>query len=58
VTTANFAEEITRAFGREVASIVAECTDDVKLSGPERKAAQLKAAPFKSDAAKQVKLAE
>jgi hypothetical protein len=41
-----------------VASIVAECTDDVALNGPERKKEQLRSAPHKSAAAQQVKLAE
>lgn len=51
-------EEILRTFGVDVAKIVAECTDDPSLSGPECKAAQIKSAPFKSPEAQQVKLAE
>lgn len=51
-------EEIEGAFGAAVASIVAECTDDVSLSGQERKAEQLRTAAHRSKEAKLVKLAE
>lgn len=51
-------EEIESAFGSAVASIVAECTDDISLSGQERKAAQLRTAAHRSKEAKLVKLAE
>ncbi|WOO76736.1 Guanosine-3',5'-bis(diphosphate) 3'-pyrophosphohydrolase MESH1 [Vanrija pseudolonga] len=51
-------EEVIRAFGPEVASIVEECTDDTTLTGQERKAEQLRTAPLKSREAQQVKLAD
>lgn len=51
-------KEIEEAFGSPVASIVAECTDDVSLGGLERKAEQLRTAPFRSREAQQVKLAD
>jgi (p)ppGpp synthase/HD superfamily hydrolase len=53
-----WAEEIAHAFGVKVATIVAECTDNVELAGPERKLEQLRTAPLKSPEAQQVKLAE
>ncbi len=51
-------EEIEDAFGPRVASIVAECTDDVSLNGQERKVEQLRTAHKRSREAQQVKLAE
>lgn len=51
-------EEIEGAFGSHVAKIVAECTDDISLSGLDRKAEQLRLAPSKSKESQQVKLAE
>ncbi|ODN77634.1 hypothetical protein L202_04792 [Cryptococcus amylolentus CBS 6039] len=51
-------EEIAEQFGSDVARIVEECTDDIDLSGLERKAEQLRSAPGKSNEAKQVKLAD
>ncbi|BEJ17338.1 hypothetical protein CspHIS471_0607390 [Cutaneotrichosporon sp. HIS471] len=51
-------KEIEEAFGSPVANIVAECTDDVSLNGLERKAEQLRTAPFRSREAQQVKLAD
>lgn len=52
------ADEIAHAFGQHVASIVGECTDNVTLSGQERKLEQLRTAPLKSPEAQQVKLAD
>ncbi len=54
VTPADLAE----AFGAEVAGIVAEATDDKTLPKETRKALQVSQAPKKSDAAKQLKLAD
>lgn len=50
--------EISENFGPDVARIVEECTDNTDLSGPRRKAEQLRTAPYKSREAHQVKLAE
>ncbi|ORY24286.1 hypothetical protein BCR39DRAFT_547219 [Naematelia encephala] len=51
-------EEIADAFGVDVARIVEECSDDQSLSGLERKAEQVRTAPYKSREAQQVKLAD
>lgn len=51
-------EDIQREFGNEVASIVAEVTDNKKLGKVERKKLQVEHAPQKSHAAKLVKLAD
>lgn len=49
---------IEAAFGAEVAAIVAEVSDDKALPKETRKALQVRHAPRKSDAAKQLKLAD
>lgn len=49
---------IADAFGEEVAGIVAEVSDDKALPKETRKALQVRQAPKKSDAAKQLKLAD
>ncbi|KAF8365296.1 hypothetical protein PRIPAC_83125 [Pristionchus pacificus] len=51
-------EEIEAEFGKEVASIVAECTDDKTLHRDVRKALQIERAPRNSMQAKLVKLAD
>lgn len=51
-------EELAAAFGAEVAAIVAEATDDKTLPKETRKALQVSQAAHKSDAAKQLKLAD
>src|SRR5690349_17581834 len=50
-------EMIADAFGEDVASIVAEVTDDKTLAKAERKQKQVKTAPRKSPRAKILKLA-
>ena len=50
--------EIASAFGAEVAAVVVEVTDDKSLPKEARKALQVSAGPHKSDAAKQLKLAD
>jgi (p)ppGpp synthase/HD superfamily hydrolase len=50
--------DLVAAFGAEVAAIVAEATDDKTLPKETRKAHQVSHAPKKSDAAKQLKLAD
>lgn len=44
--------ELEREFGKEVASVVAECTDDTDLNGPDRKRRQVETAPGKSKRAR------
>jgi GTP diphosphokinase / guanosine-3',5'-bis(diphosphate) 3'-diphosphatase len=56
--TETTADEIAREFGPEVASIVAEVTDDKSLPKQERKRLQVAKAASKSDGAKLVKLAD
>lgn len=51
-------DEVAKEFGKRTADIVAECTDDKSLEKAERKRLQIVNAPHKSDAAKQVKLAD
>ena len=51
-------DHIAAAFGEEVAGIVAEVSDDKSLPKETRKALQVRQAPKKSDAAKQLKLAD
>jgi (p)ppGpp synthase/HD superfamily hydrolase len=51
-------EHLAAAFGEEVAGIVAEVSDDKALPKETRKALQVRHAPKKSDAAKQLKLAD
>lgn len=51
-------EELEREFGPQIASIVAEVTDDQRLPKPERKRLQVEHAPHISLRAKLVKLAD
>ncbi|MBP2229157.1 (p)ppGpp synthase/HD superfamily hydrolase [Azospirillum agricola] len=51
-------EEIERLFGPEVVKVVAETTDDKRMSKAERKQHQIDAAPTASTRAKLVKLAD
>jgi hypothetical protein len=51
-------EMIAREFGKQVADIVMEVTDDKTLSKDERKRKQIEAAPKKSREAKLIKLAD
>lgn len=51
-------EEIERAFGADIASLVAEVTDDKSLPKEVRKALQVKNAPHKSPRAQVIKLAD
>jgi len=51
-------DEITLFFGKEIASIVAEVTDDTSLPKEEQRRKQIETAPSKSKAAKLVKLAD
>jgi (p)ppGpp synthase/HD superfamily hydrolase len=50
--------DIEAAFGPKVAAIVAEVSDDKSLPKETRKALQVRQGPKKSDAAKQLKLAD
>lgn len=56
-TKTNFVE-LERHFGKVVADLVAEVTDDTSLSAKERKEAQVRHAPQASEGAKQIKLAD
>lgn len=51
-------EELLALFGKEVADVVLECTDDKTLEKHERKQRQVDRAPHKSRAAALVKLAD
>lgn len=51
-------EEITEAFGAEISAVVAEVTDDRRLSREERKRAQVEHAKSKSFRAQQLKFAD
>ncbi|HSM43294.1 MAG TPA: HD domain-containing protein [Afifellaceae bacterium] len=51
-------DKIAEEFGDDVASLVAEVTDDKSLPKQERKELQVKHAPHKSDRAKIIKLAD
>lgn len=51
-------DELTQAFGPEIAAIVAEVTDDTSLQKQERKRLQIEHAPQLSRSAKLVKLAD
>lgn len=51
-------EELEREFGREVAEIVVEVTDDKSLLKAERKRLQVETAPAKSRRAKLIKIAD
>lgn len=56
--TATTSEELSQAFGAEIAAIVAEVTDDKALPKEERKRLQELHAPHSSPAAQLVKLAD
>ena len=56
--TATALAEIEQTFGRDVAQIVAEVTDDKSLPKADRKRLQIEHAPHLSDRAKLVKLAD
>ena len=56
--TQTTADELTKAFGKNVASIVLEVTDDKALPKEERKLQQIAHAPHSSHEAKLVKLAD
>ena len=56
--TATTHEELVEAFGSRIARIVAEVTDDQRLSKAERKRLQIEHAPKLSHEAKLVKLAD
>ena len=51
-------EDLLREFGATIAAIVAEATDDKALPKETRKALQVSQAPRKSEAARQLKLAD
>jgi len=51
-------EELRRRFGRAIAGVVAEVTDDTRLKKQHRKALQVEHAPHLSRRAKAVKLAD
>ncbi|MDE5442068.1 HD domain-containing protein [Bradyrhizobium sp. CSA207] len=51
-------EELAQKFSERVASLVAECTDDVSLPKPERRRRQVIDAPKKSTGAKLIKIAD
>ena len=56
--TQTTATELRKAFGRKIASIVMEVTDDKKLEKAERKRLQIEHAPHLTREAKLVKLAD
>ena len=56
--TQTTADELTKAFGKNVASIVLEVTDDKALPKEERKLQQIAHAPHSSHEAKLVKIAD
>lgn len=51
-------EDLEELFGREVANVVAEVTDDKTLPKQERKRLQVEHSPHRSDRAKQIKIAD
>jgi len=51
-------EELTQRFGTDVAQVVAEVTDDKSLPKQERKRLQVANAPFKSERAQMIKIAD
>jgi (p)ppGpp synthase/HD superfamily hydrolase len=51
-------EDLVEQFGKSVADLVQEATDDKKLEKAERKQLQIEHAPHKSAAAKQLKIAD
>jgi guanosine-3',5'-bis(diphosphate) 3'-pyrophosphohydrolase len=52
------ADELAERFGRRIADLVAEVTDDMTLPKSERRQVQVIAAPGKSAGAKQIKIAD
>jgi (p)ppGpp synthase/HD superfamily hydrolase len=56
--TATEREELAEIFGEEIASLVAEVTDDKSLPKQERKRLQIETAPHKSPRAKALKIAD
>jgi (p)ppGpp synthase/HD superfamily hydrolase len=56
--TATSRQELETLFGKDVAELVAEVTDDRSLPRERRKALQIERAPHKSDRAKILKLAD
>jgi (p)ppGpp synthase/HD superfamily hydrolase len=52
------AQELDKAFGRRVAALVAEVTDDMSLSKDQRRRKQVADAPKKSPAARLIKVAD
>ena len=52
------ADELASEFGRDVADIVLECTDDKSLPKTERKRLQAETAPQKSERARLLKIAD
>ncbi len=56
--TATTREELALRFGLRVAALVAEVTDDMTLSKPERRRLQIVDSPHKSTAAKLIKIAD
>lgn len=50
--------ELAQIFSERVASLVAECTDDMSLSKEERRQKQIEDAPHKSPGAKLIKIAD
>lgn len=51
-------EELAQTFSREVADLVLEVTDDMTIAKPERKLLQVAYAPFKSQRAKMLRIAD
>jgi len=51
-------DEISQQFGAEVGELVAEVTDDKRLPKSRRKELQIETAPYKSERAKQLKIAD
>ena len=51
-------EEVKNTFGKEIADIIMECSDDKNLPKEERKRLQVKTVKYKSNNAKIVKLAD
>jgi (p)ppGpp synthase/HD superfamily hydrolase len=56
--TATTREELAETFGEDVASLVAQVTDDMGLPRQERKTRQVQTAPTKSARARMIKLAD
>jgi guanosine-3',5'-bis(diphosphate) 3'-pyrophosphohydrolase len=56
--TATTREELAQKFSERVASLVAECTDDMSLPKAERRRRQVIEGPHKSPGAKMIKIAD